>query len=49
MNPFVHAVLTPTGGHVGFIEGMPWTPRFWAEEQAAAFLESRLITGPAQR
>lgn len=37
-NPAIDAVITPTGGHVGFIEGPPWAPRFWAEETASAFL-----------
>ncbi|MEO5510211.1 MAG: alpha/beta fold hydrolase [Longimicrobiales bacterium] len=41
-NPMVTAVVTPKGGHVGFIEGSPWRPRFWAEEQAAAFLAVQL-------
>jgi len=37
-NPLLHAIVTPHGGHVGFIEGPPWNPGFWAEETAAAFL-----------
>jgi uncharacterized protein len=42
-NPFVEAIITPHGGHVGFIEGPPWSPRFWAEETGASFLASRLM------
>lgn len=42
-NPRVRAIVTPAGGHVGFIEGTPWQPRFWAEEHAAAFLASELL------
>jgi predicted alpha/beta-fold hydrolase len=30
------------GGHVGFIEGSPLRPRFWAEEEAARFLGEAL-------
>jgi uncharacterized protein len=48
-NPFIDAALTPAGGHVGFVEGMPWSIRFWAEEQAAAFIRSRLVKVPLRR
>jgi predicted alpha/beta-fold hydrolase len=34
-------VRTAQGGHVGFVEGSLFKPRFWAEEQALAFFESR--------
>jgi hypothetical protein len=47
-NAFIHALMTPTGGHVGFIEGMPWAIRFWAEEHAAAFMASRLMSAAAR-
>jgi uncharacterized protein len=47
-NPHVHAVMTPAGGHVGFIEGTPWAPRFWAEREAARYLWGKLrIDSPA--
>jgi uncharacterized protein len=42
-NPNLSAIVTTRGGHVGFIEGSPWSPGFWAEETAAAFLAHRLI------
>jgi predicted alpha/beta-fold hydrolase len=29
---------TARGGHVGFVEGAPWRPRFWAEARVAEFL-----------
>jgi uncharacterized protein len=49
-NPAVSAVITPAGGHVGFIEGPPWAPRFWAEAEAARFLAGRLrIDSPTER
>src|SRR5690606_11644563 len=41
-NPHIEAIVTAHGGHVGFIEGTPWNPRFWAEETAAAFLAAHL-------
>lgn len=37
-NPRVELVVTPAGGHVGFVAGTPVRPRFWAEGRAAAFL-----------
>jgi uncharacterized protein len=42
-NPCVHAVVTPHGGHVGFIEGPPWAPSFWADREAARFLAEVLL------
>jgi uncharacterized protein len=41
-NPFLIDGFTPTGGHVGFVSGMPWAPRFWADEEAAVFLAAQL-------
>jgi predicted alpha/beta-fold hydrolase len=37
-NPAVTLVVTPAGGHVGFVSGAPFRPRFWSEERAVAFL-----------
>ena len=37
-NPRVELVITPAGGHVGFVAGSPVRPSFWAEARAAAFL-----------
>jgi hypothetical protein len=37
-NPCLTEALVEHGGHVGFVEGSPAEPRFWAEEQAARFL-----------
>jgi predicted alpha/beta-fold hydrolase len=38
-NPSVQMIQTSHGGHVGFVDGSIAAPRFWAEEQALAFLE----------
>ena len=37
-NAHVTASVQQHGGHVGFIYGSPFVPRFWAEENAARFL-----------
>ncbi|HCW78641.1 MAG TPA: hypothetical protein DG084_05945 [Gemmatimonadetes bacterium] len=41
-NPALRLLLTPSGGHVGFIGGTPWAPEFWGEIVAARFLAHRL-------
>lgn len=41
-NPYLTALVTARGGHVGFIGGTPWRPRFWAEETAAAWIAEQL-------
>lgn len=47
-NPHVRPVFTRRGGHVGFVTGPPWKPRFWAETEAARFLARALnAEGPA--
>ncbi len=40
-NPLLEVLSTRQGGHVGFVAGSLWRPRFWAEAQALAFLERR--------
>jgi predicted alpha/beta-fold hydrolase len=42
-NPSIVAAFPDTGGHVGFIQGTPRQPRFWAEEEAARFLGEALV------
>jgi predicted alpha/beta-fold hydrolase len=37
-NPRLVWRLQESGGHVGFLEGAPWAPRFWADEESATFL-----------
>lgn len=34
--------LEERGGHVGFVEGPPWAPRFWADAAGADFLGTLL-------
>lgn len=41
-NPSLELQLVATGGHVGFLEGSPWAPRFWADTAAARFLANEL-------
>ena len=41
-NPLVTLELWPKGGHLGFVEGPPWKPRFYAEARAADFLARQL-------
>lgn len=48
-NPCLIEGITPEGGHVGFVEGTPWNPVFWADREAARFAHAglRLATAPA--
>lgn len=41
-NPHLVPAITERGGHVGFVEGPPWDPRFWADEEGARFLAHHL-------
>jgi len=41
--PCVELVVTPRGGHVGFITGPhPWKPRFWAEDLVISWLAGKI-------
>ena len=42
-NPALVPLLTERGGHVGFVHGPAWAPRFFAEEEAARFLAAALL------
>src|SRR5690606_41924111 len=44
-NPYLVPVITSRGGHVGFIGGPPWAPRFWAEAEAGRLLAARPADG----
>ncbi len=37
-NALVTWEICPHGGHLGFVEGPPWWPRFYAERRAVEFL-----------
>lgn len=41
-NPHITTGFTALGGHLGFVAGPPWAPRFWAETEAARFLAVQL-------
>ncbi|MCE9671985.1 alpha/beta hydrolase [Myxococcus stipitatus] len=41
-NPQLSVVLTPRGGHVGFVGGTAFRPTFWAEDEVLAFFDSTL-------
>lgn len=41
-NPWLVPAFTSGGGHVGFVSGSPWRPRFWAEEESARWLTDLL-------
>ncbi len=45
-NPSVVPILPPSGGHVGFLEGAPWRPRLWGDEEGARFLAEGLGAAP---
>ena len=43
-NPNIVAVLTETGGHVGFVaRSFPWDPVFWCEAEVARYMEAMLV------
>jgi hypothetical protein len=41
-NPALYPFMLTQGGHVGFLEGTPRQPRFWAHQQAARFFQTML-------
>jgi predicted alpha/beta-fold hydrolase len=43
-NRALTTVLTDKGGHVGFLEGSPRSPRLWGEEEASRFLQAALTS-----
>jgi hypothetical protein len=41
-NPWLIPAISEHGGHVGFIHGTPWAPRFFAEEAVTEHLAQRI-------
>lgn len=37
----VELMVSPHGGHVGFVHGTPWQPRYWLEEAIPGWLAAR--------
>ena len=37
-NEYLHLEFTSQGGHVGWTEGQPWSPRYYAEERVVSWL-----------
>ncbi|HEY8210545.1 MAG TPA: hydrolase [Myxococcaceae bacterium] len=46
-NPYITALVTEQGGHVGFVSGSILRPRFWSEEVTMQFLEEQAGVTPA--
>jgi uncharacterized protein len=46
-NPSISAIVHRRGGHVGFIDGQPWRPTFWAERVSAHYLAAQLAAAMA--
>jgi hypothetical protein len=44
-NPLVTLEVWPKGGHLGFVEGPFWRPRFYAERRAVEFLAQHVEKG----
>jgi len=41
-NPMLVTAIHDRGGHVGFMEGPPWSLRYWSDEEGARFLAETL-------
>lgn len=40
--PNIRCEFSTHGGHVGFVQGAPWQPRYWLEERVADWFATRL-------
>jgi uncharacterized protein len=47
-NRLLTAEFTKRGGHVGFVEGAPWRPAYYAERRVGDFLSAALIHSPVE-
>jgi predicted alpha/beta-fold hydrolase len=45
-NPVLRLDFHDRGGHVGFVGGVPWRPRYYAEERIGAFFDEILSSAP---
>ena len=41
LSPLVRYELSRQGGHVGFLHGSPWRPRFWLDERISQWLRQQ--------
>lgn len=48
-NPYLVPAFFDAGGHVGFVQGPPWAPEFWAEAEATRFLAIQLRRDGSER
>lgn len=48
VSSMVELRVSPYGGHVGFVHGTPWQPRYWLEESIPGWLSEafRISSGP---
>ncbi|PJG60560.1 hydrolase [Aeromonas cavernicola] len=42
LSPMVRYELSQHGGHVGFLYGTPWRPRFWLDERISRWIDEQL-------
>jgi hypothetical protein len=42
-NRYLVTEFTHGGGHVGFVEGSPWRPSYYAENRVGDFLSDQLV------